>query len=302
MPKSVSVVIPTCNYGRFIVDAIDSVLDQTRLPSEIIVIDDGSTDETAALVGAFRDRVRYIRQDNAGVCAARNRGVNESTSELIAFLDADDTWEPTNLEKQLTRFETDEEIGLVHCAMREFATETGETIQLHMDGGEEGVADNLLLWEGPMIVGPGGAVTVSRTAFDHVGGFDTRMKVGEDWDFCYRVARSFKIGFVAEPLVNYRNHSGAAHLNIENMERGMLLFYEKAFATDDPEILKLRRRAYGNFHKVMAGSYLHAGNLRKFLSHAAKSICMRPANLEYFLRFPTRRLGRRATKLTEAIR
>ena len=291
MPKSVSVVIPTYNYGRFIVDAINSVLHQTRLPSEIIVIDDGSTDETATLVGAFGDRVRYIRQDNAGVCAARNRGVNESTSELIAFLDADDTWEPTNLEKQLTRFEADEEIGLVHCAMREFANETGETIRLHMDGGEEGVADNLLLWEGPMIVGPGGAVTVSRKAFDHVGGFDTRMKVGEDWDFCYRVARSFKIGFVAEPLVNYRNHSGAAHLNIENMERGMLLFYEKAFATDDPEILKLRRRAYGNFHKVMAGSYLHAGGLRRFLSHAAKSIWMRPANLEYFLRFPMRRFA-----------
>ena len=193
MRKSVSVVIPTYNYGRFIADAIRSVLAQSRPPSEIIVVDDGSTDETAFLVGTFGNRVRYIRQDNEGVCAARNRGVSESTSELIAFLDADDTWEPTNLEKQLARFESDEEIGLVHCGMREFDDETGETIRLYMEGGEDDVADNLLLWEGPMIVGPGGAVTVSRKAFDHVGGFDTRMKVGEDWDFCYRVARSFKI-------------------------------------------------------------------------------------------------------------
>ena len=75
------------------------------------------------------------------------------------------------------------------------------------------------------------------------------------------------------------------------MERGMLLFYEKAFALDDPEILKLRHRAYGNFHKVMAGSYLHSGCLRKFLLHAAKSIWMRPGNLEYFLRFPMRRFA-----------
>lgn len=291
MPKSVSVVIPTYNYGRFIVAAIRSVLEQTRPPSEIVVVDDGSTDDTAAVVGAFGDAVRYIQQDNAGVCAARNRGVNESTGELVAFLDADDNWEPTNLEKQVARFESDEEIGLVHCAMREFDGETGETTRFHMEGAEEGVADNLLLWEGPVIAGPGGAVTVSRKAFDHVGGFDTRMKVGEDWDFCYRVARLFKVGFVAEPLVNYRNHSAAAHRNVENMERGMSMFYEKAFATNDPEILKLRRRAYGNFHRVMAGSYLHSGRMGKFFSHAAKSIWMRPGNLEYFLRFPMRRLS-----------
>jgi glycosyltransferase involved in cell wall biosynthesis len=296
MPKSVSVVIPTYNYGRFIVDAIRGVLDQTRPPSEIIVVDDGSTDDTAAVVGAFGDGVRYIRQDNAGVCAARNRGVSESTSELVAFLDADDIWEPTNLEKQLARFESDAEIGLVHCAMREFDGETGETIRFYMEGGEDGVADNLLLWEGPVIVGPGGAVTVSRKAFDQVGGFDSRMHVGEDWDFCYRVARLFKIGFVAEPLVNYRNHNAAAHRNIENMERGMLMFYEKAFATDDPEILKLRRRAYGNFHKVMAGSYFHSGRMGKCFSHAAKSIWMRPRNLEYFLRFPMRRFAVRRSR------
>lgn len=284
MPKSVSVVIPTYNYGRFIKEAISSVLDQTRSPSEIIVVDDGSTDETAAVVAAFGKAVRYIRQDNAGVCAARNLGVSESTSELIAFLDADDTLEPSNLEKQVARFESDEEIGLVHCAMREFDDETGETISLYMEGGEDHVADNLLLWEGPLIVAPG-AVIVSRKAFDRVGGFDTRMKVSEDWDFCYRVARLFKIGFVAEPLINYRSHNAAAHHSVENMERGMLMFYEKAFATDDPEILKLRRRAYGNFHRVMAGSYLHSGRMGKFLWHAARSIWMRPANLEYFLRF-----------------
>jgi glycosyltransferase involved in cell wall biosynthesis len=288
MPKSVSVIIPTYNYGQFIVDAIRSVLDQTGPPSEIIVVDDGSTDETATVVAAFGDRVIYIRQDNAGVCAARNRGVRESSSDLVAFMDADDTWEPTNLEKQLARFESDEEIGLVHCAVREFDGETGETIRFYLEGGEEGLADNLLLWEGPILVGPG--FMVSRKAFDQVGGFDTQIKVGEDWDFCYRVARLFKIAFVAEPLVNYRNHNAAAHRNVENMERGMLMFYEKAFATDDPEILKLRRRAYGNFHKVMAGSYFHSGRMGKFFSHTAKSIWMRPGNLEYFLRFPKRKL------------
>jgi glycosyltransferase involved in cell wall biosynthesis len=296
MPKSVSVVIPTYNYGRFIGEAIRSVLDQTCPPSEIIVVDDGSTDETPAVVQEFGNAVMYIRQGNAGVCAARNRGVSESRGELISFLDADDTWEPTNLEKQVARFESDDEIDMVHCAMREFDDETGETTRFYMEGAEEGVADNLLLWEGSLIVGPGSGLTVSRKAFDHVGGFDTRMKVGEDWDFCYRVARLFKIAFVAEPLVNYRKHDAAAHWDVENMEHGMLLFYEKAFTTNDPRILKLRRRAYGNFHKVMAGSYLHSGRMGKFFSHAAKSIWMRPGNLEYFLSFPTRRFAAGKTR------
>src|SRR5688500_8177111 len=141
MSKSVSVVIPTYNYGRFIAHAIRSVLAQTRPADEIIIVDDGSTDDTTDAVKQFGENVKYVRQENAGVCAARNRGVRESTGDLIAFLDADDTWEPENLEKQLDRFSRDGRIGLVHCGMREFDSTTGETIRLYVDGGEEGVAD-----------------------------------------------------------------------------------------------------------------------------------------------------------------
>lgn len=286
----VSVVIPTYNYGRFVGEAIRSVLDQTHAAAEIIVVDDGSTDDTADVVREFGGQMKYVRQENAGVCAARNRGVRESNGELIAFLDADDTWEPTKLEKQVAKFESDPAIGLVHCGMREFDDETGQTLKVHLTGGEEGVAENLLLWEGPVIVGPGGTVMVSREAFDAAGGFDERMKVGEDWDFCYRVARRFKVGFVREPLVNYRSHGAAAHHNVENMERGMSIFYVKAFT--DPTVAHLRRHVYGNFHKVMAGSYFYAGDYGKFVSHAMKSIWMRPGNLGYFLTFPLRRLAR----------
>lgn len=290
MQESVSVVIPTFNYGRFIGEAIESVLAQTFKPVEVIVADDGSTDETGQVVAGFGERARYVRQENAGVCAARNRGVAESSGELIAFLDADDTWEPTKLEKQAAKFAEDPEIGLVHCGMREFDSATGETIRLHLDGGEAGIADNLLLWDGPVVVGPGGTIMVSREAFDAVGGFDTRMKVGEDWDFCYRVARRYKVGFVAEPLVNYRSHGAAAHRNVENMERGMAIFYEKAFDTSDEAVLRLKNRALGNYHRVMAGSYFQSGRYAKFVSHALRSIGRRPANLGYFLGYPLRRL------------
>lgn len=288
MPKTVSVIIPTYNYGRFVSEAIRSTLAQTLKPAEIIVVDDGSTDDTAEAVRAFGEAVRYVRQENAGVCAARNRGVAESSGELIAFFDADDKWESTKIEKQTALFDSDPQIGLVHCGMREFHSESGEPGELHMAGKEGWVADGLLLWEESVIVGPGGTIMVTRKAFDEVGGFDTRQRVGEDWDFCYRVARLFKVGFVREPLVNYRSHGAAAHHNIHEMERGMSLFYEKAFA--DPSVSHLRRRSYGNFHRVLAGSYFQAGDMASFAKHAVKSVWNRPANLGYFLEFPLRRL------------
>lgn len=292
--RTVSVIIPTYNYGRFIKEAIDSALGQTYAPLEVIVVDDGSTDETAEVVGLFGDRVRYVKQANAGVCAARNRGVAESSGEFIAFLDADDIWEPTKLEKQVVKFD-DPEVGLVHCGLRVFDSDSGETKDLCLEGAEGDVADGLLLWEAPVVNASGSAVIVTRKAFDQVEGFDTRSKVGEDWDFCYRVARKFKVGFVREPLINYRSHGASAHHNVDEMERGMSLFYSKAFATDDPHILKLRNRSLGNFHRVMAGSYFHAGRAGKFVEHSLKSILRNPMNLGYFLQFPMRRLrGRKA--------
>ena len=289
--KDISVIIPTFNYGRYISDAIGSVLNQNLSPFEIVVVDDGSTDATESIVRSLGNRVQYIKQQNAGVCAARNRGVAESTGELIAFLDADDTWESTKLEKQLKVLETDLEIGLVHCGMREFDSETGKTIAMHVKGQEGWIADELLLWERPAIIGPGGTIMVRRDVFEAVGGFDQRMKVSEDWDFCYRVARKYKVGFVAEPLVNYRSHGAAAHRNVREMEHGMTLFYEKAFASDDRKIQKLKRRAMGNFYRILAGSYFRSGQYADFLRSSGKSLWYQPSQIGYFLKFPLRRVS-----------
>ena len=288
MTRTVSVIIPTYNYGRFVAGAIESALGQTCPSVEVIVVDDGSTDDTAEVVGKFGERVRYLRQENSGVGAARNRGVAEAVGEFIAFLDADDTWEPTKLEKQLAVFERDPEVGLVHCGMREFDSETGGTVATHVDGQAGWVADELLLWERPAIIGPGGTIMVRRDAFEAVGGFDERMRVSEDWDFCYRVARRYKVGFVAEPLVNYRSHPAAAHRDVSELERGMSRFYQKAFAEGDVPA-ELKDRAIGNFHRTLAGSYFHSGEYGRFIEHASKSIFYRPSAIGYFLRFPLRR-------------
>lgn len=279
----ISVIIPSFNYGAFIGDAIRSAEQQSRPPDEIIVVDDGSTDDTADVVAGFGDRVKYIKQENSGVCSARNRGVAESRGDLIAFLDADDVWEPTKLEKQAARFYEDVRIGLVHCGMREFDSATGETISEHIDGLEGDVANELLVWERPVIVGAGGTIMVSREAFEKVGGFDTSLKCGEDWEFCYRIARKYWVGFVPEILVNYRSHKTNSHKNINEMERSTLLAWGKVFDGSDSEIVKLKRRSYSNLHRTLAGSYFHAGQYAGCLRNIFKSLWYRPSLLGYYL-------------------
>jgi len=291
--EGISVIVPTYNYGRFIGQAIESVLGQTLPPLEVIVVDDGSTDDTEEVVSALGPAVRYIKQSNSGVCVARNRGAREAVGKYLALLDADDVWEPTKLEKQFAIFASDSEVGLVHCGMRKFDSVTGETVDYWLDGMDGWVANDLLLWKGSVVNAPGGTAVVSKQAFDRVGGFDTRLKVGEDWDFCYRVARLYKFGFVPEPLVNYRLHDAAAHRNVREMERGMGLFYDKAFADPDPTVQSLRHRALSNYHRILAGSYFVQRDFVRFFSHSIKSIWHRPAALTYFMSFPLRRLSSR---------
>jgi glycosyltransferase involved in cell wall biosynthesis len=287
--RSVSVIIPTYNYGQFVAEAIESVLAQTYPIAEIAVVDDGSTDETEVEVLRFGERVRYVKQTNAGVCAARNRGVADSTGEFIAFLDADDIWEPTKIEKQLAKFVEDPEIGLVHCGLREFDSETGETVKLHLEGCEGSVADELVLFEKPTVNVSGSVLMVPHRVFDEVGGFDTRLKNGEDWEFCFRVAHKYKVGFVPEPLVNYRNHGVNATKNVAEMERSTLIAWKKVFSTDDPNISNLRRRSYSNLHKVLAGSYLHNRQYAGFARNLLKSLWYRPSYMGYYFTLPFRR-------------
>ena len=120
-PK-VSVVIPSYNLGRLLTQAIDSVLAQTVVPSEIIVVDDGSTDDTQVRLEPYSGRIRCIRQGNRGVSAARNRGIREASGQLIAFLDADDVWHPRKLELQLAAFEDRPDLGLLGTGQFDWPT------------------------------------------------------------------------------------------------------------------------------------------------------------------------------------
>ena len=176
---TVSVIIPTCNRRPRLQEAIASVLAQTSPADELIVIDDGSTDDTAAWMQALaanpsRPVVRYLRQDNAGPAAARNRGIAAAGGEWIALLDDDDVWLPTKLERQraiLSHRPGLDLLGVASDLMRNRFTTSG--------------------------------VLLRRDAFNAVGGFREDMRCCEDYDLWLRIAARHGCAILDEALVSY---------------------------------------------------------------------------------------------------
>lgn len=288
--QKISVIIPNYNYGRFLRQAIQSVLDQSMPPHEIIVVDDGSTDDSKEILISFGDSIILVSQTNKGVAAARNRGAEIATGEFLAFLDADDYWQKEKLEKQLRRFLSDPEIGFVHCGSS-YVDVNGSRSHDYVTGDEGWVAEALLKFEPAVIAN---TLVIKREAFLKVGGFDTNRNLhpSEDWDLCYRLSRVCKLGFVREPLLYYRQHGTGGHANIERMEQAMLIAFEKAFCDPTKEIQRLRGKAYGNLYLTLAGSYYHAGNVRKSIASGLRGLAYNPRIGVRLINFPFRLAGR----------
>ena len=288
--QKVSVIIPNYNYGRFLGQAIQSVLDQSLQPHEIIVVDDGSTDDSKEILRSFGDSIIVVEQANNGVAAARNKGGEISTGEFLAFLDADDYWLPEKLEKQMEKFRSDAEIGFVHCGLMN-VDENGTHLDDHVSGEEGWITDALLKFQEVVIAN---TIVVKRELFTKVGGYDTNRDLhpSEDWDLCYRLSRECKLGFVRESLLYYRHHGKGGHTNIVRMERAMLIAFEKAFRNPAEEIQRLQSEAYGNLYLVLAGSYYHSGHIAKSVVSALKGVVHNPLIAKRLFGFPFRLAGR----------
>lgn len=288
---SVSVIIPAYNHAPFLPWAVKSALAQSLRPLEVIVVDDGSTDDTAEVLRPYEGRVRVLRQPNRGVAAARNAGAAVASGELLAFLDADDAWLPAKLERQAARAAAEPELGLVHCGVVEVDGQ-GRARAAYLDGMEGWVFREMLLFRRRVILGGGSAAVVPRAVFERGGGFDERLSTSADWDLYYRIARRYRVGFVPELLVRYRVHAGNMHWNVHAMARDMLTAYALAFSEADPDLQALRRSAYGRLHSMLAGSFFGVGEYRQFAKHAMASLAMRPGQVGYFAGYPVRALRR----------
>jgi len=284
----ISVVIPTYNQACFLREAIDSVFAQTLPPNEVLVVDDGSTDETSHVLDLYGQRIQVIRQKNLGVSAARNVGGFAASGDFLAFLDSDDAWLPSKLQLQMACFLKKPSVGLVHCGCN-VIDDKGNVIGTKLEGGEGNILNDLLLFSSGSIIGCGSSALLPTKIFTEVGGYDTRLSTSADWDFSFRIANKYEIAFVRQILWKYRSHGKNMHTNIRVMEHDMLLAFDKAFGLGNADILALRRRAYGTLHKVLAGSFLQTKNPIKFFYHVTKSIWYDPANLLHVLKFPISR-------------
>lgn len=282
----VSVIIPNHNYARYLGGAVDSALAQTYPDIEVIVVDDGSSDESKDVLINYGNGITTILQKNSGVAASRNNGVAASDGEFVAFLDADDEWLPEKIEKQVAMFRADPSLGLVHVGVEEIDRD-GRSRRHRLEGASGDATRELLMLGERGILGGGSGSMVPRAVFDQVGGFDTRLSTSADWDFFYQVARRHPVGFVPRALLRYRVHTTNMSANVAAMEHDMTLAFEKVFTSGDSG---QRSSAYGSLYKTLAGSYFRAGDYGSFIRTALRSIGYDPANLFYFAMFPVRRL------------
>jgi glycosyltransferase involved in cell wall biosynthesis len=231
----IDVIIPTYNSAHFITEAISSVQTQTYAPEQIIIVDDGSTDDTESIISDLRHAstvpLMYIKKENGGPNSARNVGLAHATAELVAFLDADDRWGPTKLAQQVALFEQDIDgtLGLVYGNYKVIDTagaDRPDVPTVKLDPLVRGYAFAALL-PGNLILGSASNVLIRRSVFETVGMFDETLRIGEDWDMWLRIAEKYIIEYVNTVLVAIRRHENNQTKNIAKLIVGDSAFIEK---------------------------------------------------------------------------
>lgn len=222
----VSVVVPAYNAAWCVARAIDSVLAQTARDFELIVVNDGSTDDTAAVLAGYGDRIRVVTQQNAGLSAARNAGIAAATGDWVAFLDADDWWLPGKLAAQLDLVDAQTDIGFCSTAALIVDPE-GRQVGTWEDSGAYGDILRDIFATNATVAGSGSAVIAQRTLFAQTGGFDTTLRSLEDIDMWMRLAAITRFGCVREAQVCILRAPGSMSRNREVMRNSALQVMNK---------------------------------------------------------------------------
>ena len=227
-PMRVSAIIPCYNYGKYLARAIDSILAQTYAVSEILVVDDGSSDNTREVATSFGDRVRYIYQQNAGRAAARNHGIREATGDWVALLDADDWWLPEKIGLQAKALAAQPEAAVVYTSVR-CQDPDGGTINWR-------ATDPDRLWPAlryaNCVTGSASAVLIRRDVLLAEGGFDESLRECEDWDCWVRLARKYPFAAAPDAVTVLMMWPGSASAQNDRMLANTKKLMDKTLLAD----------------------------------------------------------------------
>ena len=275
----ISVVLTTFNGASrgYIDEAVRSVLDQTDSAFELIILDDGSRDDTPAVCQGYSDsRIHYLRKENGGPASARNAGIRAARGDLICFLDDDDAWLPEKLARQRALFDSaSPKPGLVYSAIQAVSRE-GRPLYIQSHPASDGFYRRLFFENA---VDATSSVMVSREALNKVGMFREEIFTGatqmcEDRDLWIRIAREFPVLSIDEPLVRYRVHENKLSSKHSQMEQSELLMLRLALEEAPAEIRTESAEIYRGVYRRFALDRFSLGDyagFRKYFGEARNS-------------------------------
>ncbi|MGZ3863965.1 MAG: glycosyltransferase [Bacteroidia bacterium] len=279
----VSIVIPCYNAAQYIGQSIESVLNQTYKNLEIIIINDGSTDESELSITKYLpldNRIKYFTQANQGVSATRNRGIEMAKGEFIAFLDSDDVWEPENIEVKIDALTHDKNLYWVFSDVY-LADEYLNRTEILEGIAPENILNSLLLRKGEVIHAPSGIV-LKKECLSKTGiRFDPKATPTEDLDLCVQISAAGYSGkHIPTPLWTYRVLKSSLSRNLNRLESGNLLIMEKAAKANLFESFWFKRQCFSNNFLILAGIWwINGNNKLKGLYYIIKSIFYYPPNI-----------------------
>ena len=251
----VSVIIPTFNRGWILKEAIDSVLDQEFDDYELIIVDDGSTDDTREILDSYGEDIIVLRQSNKGVSAARNRGITEATGQLIAFLDSDDFWLPEKLSRQVDFFNTNPAVMVNQT--EEIWIRNG----VRVNSKKRHQKPSGMIFERSLdlcLVSPS-AVMIRKVLFKSVGVFDENLPACEDYDLWLRISCRYPIHLIDDPLIIKRGGHEDQLSKTPGLDKFRIQALKKII--DSGQLSKIQCRAAGRVLKEKCAIY--AGGCRK---------------------------------------
>jgi glycosyltransferase involved in cell wall biosynthesis len=281
---TVDVIIPAFNAARYLPYAIESVISQIFEDWQIVLVDDGSTDNTTDVVAKFVDRcgprIKYIKQENRGLPAARNAAIRASTSEYLALLDADDVWLPCRLSESVRVLAQRPNAGLSYGLIVRIDPEgqLGTTWLGNPKHAEGRIAPQIYTREVDL---PCPTITFRRRCIDEVGMFDEGMRSTEDRDLWFRIALRYEVVFVPKVLAYYRVSPNSMSTDTKRMLQAQMQFIQKHYGSEGCG-LRSRQIALARCHKQQADSSKMLGHASAALWSSLRALALYPISIDHF--------------------